>query len=126
MNIEEFLLRTYCWVDDEIKALELGRLRPRGFEPKLRDSEVITLEIAGEYLGRDKDTDIFSFFRRYHRGEFPALAQVDRTTFVQSLAVENRPELRPAIETAGVAADATGTAKSAPSAMVVMRSASSG
>ncbi|MDB5514180.1 MAG: N-acetylmuramoyl-L-alanine amidase [Tardiphaga sp.] len=44
------------------------------------------------------------------------LEAVDRTTFVQSLAVENRPELRPAIETAGVAADATGTAKSAPSA----------
>jgi N-acetylmuramoyl-L-alanine amidase len=44
------------------------------------------------------------------------LEAVDRTTFVQSLAVENRPELRPAIETAGIAADATGTAKSAPSA----------
>ncbi len=30
------------------------------------------------------------------------LEQVDRTTFVQSLAVENRPELRPAIADAGV------------------------
>jgi hypothetical protein len=86
MNMEEFLLRIYCWVDDEIKALNPGRLRPRGFAPKLRDSEVITLEIAGEYLGRDKDTDIFSFFRHYHRREFPALAQVDRTTFVRQAA----------------------------------------
>jgi N-acetylmuramoyl-L-alanine amidase len=44
------------------------------------------------------------------------LEAVDRTTFVQSLAVENRPELRPVIETAGVATDATGTTKSVPSA----------
>ncbi|MDB6112478.1 MAG: family transposase [Pedosphaera sp.] len=86
MTMEEFLLITYCWVDDEIKALELGRLRPRGFQPKLSDSEVITVELAGEFLGRDKDTEIFSFFRRYHRGEFPALAQVDRTTFVRQAA----------------------------------------
>jgi N-acetylmuramoyl-L-alanine amidase len=49
------------------------------------------------------------------------LEAVDRTTFVQSLAVESRPELRPAIGTTAVAAtavvatvaDATGTAKPA-------------
>jgi N-acetylmuramoyl-L-alanine amidase len=44
------------------------------------------------------------------------LEAVDRTTFVQSLAVENRPELRPAVETASVAADAVGTTKPALSA----------
>jgi N-acetylmuramoyl-L-alanine amidase len=49
------------------------------------------------------------------------LEAVDRTTFVQSLAVESRPELRPGIGTTAVAAtavvatvaDATGTAKPA-------------
>jgi N-acetylmuramoyl-L-alanine amidase len=44
------------------------------------------------------------------------LEAVDRTTFVQSLAVENRPELRPAVETASVAAEVVGTVKPAPSA----------
>lgn len=44
------------------------------------------------------------------------LEAVDRTTFVQSLAVENRPELRPAVETASVAAEAVGTVKPALSA----------
>jgi N-acetylmuramoyl-L-alanine amidase len=44
------------------------------------------------------------------------LQAVDRTTFVQSLAVESRPDLRPAIETAGVVADVTDTTKSLPSA----------
>jgi N-acetylmuramoyl-L-alanine amidase len=53
------------------------------------------------------------------------LEAVDRTTFVQSLAMESRPDLRPAIETtdavtvtavvatSGAVADATGTAKAA-------------
>ena len=31
-------------------------LRQRGFEPKLEDSEVITMEIVGEYCGINKDT----------------------------------------------------------------------
>jgi hypothetical protein len=86
MRMEDFLLIIYCLVDDEIKGLNLGKLRQRGFGPRLSDSEVITLELAGEFLGRDQDTDIFRFFRQYHLKEFPALAQVDRTTFVRQAA----------------------------------------
>jgi N-acetylmuramoyl-L-alanine amidase len=44
------------------------------------------------------------------------LEAVDRTTFVQALAVESRPELRPAIETTGVIADAASPATPAPPA----------
>jgi N-acetylmuramoyl-L-alanine amidase len=44
------------------------------------------------------------------------LEAVDRTTFVQSLAMENRPELRPAVETVSVAADAVGSTKPVSSA----------
>jgi N-acetylmuramoyl-L-alanine amidase len=44
------------------------------------------------------------------------LEAVDRTTFVQSLAAESRPKLRPAIEPASAVADATDTAKLAPAA----------
>ena len=86
MNREEFLLRIFCLIDDEIKALGLDRVRQRGFEPTLRDSEVITIEIAGEFWGMDQDTEIFQFFRHYHLGEFPALARVHRTTFVRQAA----------------------------------------
>jgi len=86
MRIEDFLLIIYCLVDDEIKGLNLGKLRQRGFSPRLGDSEVITLELAWEFLGRDQDTEIFNFFRQYHLGEFPALAHVDRTTFVRQAA----------------------------------------
>ena len=44
------------------------------------------------------------------------LEAVDRVTFAQSLAAESRPDLRPAIDAAGVGADVTNTTKSAPSA----------
>jgi N-acetylmuramoyl-L-alanine amidase len=42
------------------------------------------------------------------------LEAVDRTTFVQSLAAESRPKLRPAIEAAAAVAAGTDTAKSPP------------
>ena len=61
----------------------MPRLRPRGPEPTLHDSEVITVELAGEFAGIDTDGGIYAFFRHYHRGEFPALARVDRTTFAR-------------------------------------------
>lgn len=83
MNREEFLLRTFCLIDDKIKALGLDRVRQRGFAPRLADSEVITIELAGEFWGLDRDVEIFQFFRRYHRSEFPALARVSRSTFVR-------------------------------------------
>lgn len=86
MSREEFLLRSFCLIDDEIKALGLDHVRQRGLEPTLRDSEVITIELAGEFWGMDQDAEIFRFFRRYHAGDFPALARVHRTTFVRQAA----------------------------------------
>jgi Transposase DDE domain len=86
MCINDLLLETFCWVDDEIKALVGGRLRQRGPAPTLAESEVITMELVGEYLGRDQDKQLFEYFNRYHQEEFPHLAQVDRTTFVRQAA----------------------------------------
>jgi N-acetylmuramoyl-L-alanine amidase len=45
------------------------------------------------------------------------LEAVDRTSFVQALAVENRPDLRPTIETASIVADVTSSARSATSSV---------
>jgi hypothetical protein len=63
---------------DELQALNLGRLRPRGPQPKLADSEVITIELVGEFWKLGTDRDLFRHFRRYHTAAFPALASVDR------------------------------------------------
>jgi Transposase DDE domain len=86
MTPQEYLLVLFCLIDDELQALRLGRLRRRGPAPTLSDSEVITIELAGEALGRDCDRDVFRFFRRYHTAEFPALAWVHRTTFARQAA----------------------------------------
>ena len=63
MNPQEFLLVVFCLVDDALKTLGLGRLRSRGFAPKLADSEVITIEIVGEFWGLDADRELFRHFR---------------------------------------------------------------
>jgi hypothetical protein len=87
MTFEDYLLHLFYLVDSELEALKselnLPRLRARGPEPVLHDSEVITMELAGEFKGIDTDEGIYAFFRRYHRGEFPKLARVDRTTFAR-------------------------------------------
>ena len=44
------------------------------------------MELVGEFLGLDQDQAIFDHFRRYHRAEFPKLAEVDRTTFARQAA----------------------------------------
>jgi hypothetical protein len=73
-------------VDTQMESLNLPRLRSRGPAPTLHDSEVITIELAGEFLGIDTDGGIFAHFRRYHRAEFPGLASVCRTSFARQAA----------------------------------------
>ena len=86
MTFDDYLLHLFYLVDAEYGALGLGRLRRRGPAPALHDAEVLTMELAGEFLGLDTDRGIYRFFRRYHRREFPALARVHRTTFVRQAA----------------------------------------
>ena len=86
MTPQELLLEVFCLVDDQLQALNRGRLRQRGPAPKLADSEVITIELVGEFWKLGTDRDLFRHFRRYHTAEFPALASVDRTTFTRQAA----------------------------------------
>ena len=54
MSISDFIINVFCIIDDELKKMLSGKkLRERGFFPKLTDSEVITMEIVGEFLGKD-------------------------------------------------------------------------
>ncbi len=85
MTPQDLLLEVFCLVDDELQALHLD-LRQRGPKPKLSDSEVITIELVGAFWKLGTDQDLFRHFRRYHTAEFPALAQVDRTTFTRQAA----------------------------------------
>ena len=62
------------------------RLRQRGPAPTLADSEVLTIEVVGEFLGLDRDAAIYDHFRRHHADLFPALRRVHRTTFARQAA----------------------------------------
>jgi hypothetical protein len=81
MTYEDYLLHVFYLIDSELEALNLPRLRRRGPAPPLHDSEVITMEVAGEFLGIDTDKGIWQHFRRHHAGEFPNLLRTDRTRF---------------------------------------------
>ncbi len=83
MDITTYLISAYCLVDDWLKG---KRIRQRGPQPQLSDSEVLTMEIVGEFLGIDTDLDLYTFFRRHFGEWFPTLLQVDRTTFTRQAA----------------------------------------
>ena len=90
MTFDDYLLELFYLVDTLLEALKsepgVPRLRSRGPDPVLHDSEVITMELAGEFRGIDTDEGIYDFFRRYHRPEFPGLGSVCRTTFARQAA----------------------------------------
>ena len=59
MLVEDFVVWSFCYIDDWLKEqIEPKRLRARGFQPALSDSEVITMEVVGEFLGYDGDKKI--------------------------------------------------------------------
>ena len=87
MDLESFTIAVLCLVEELVTASQADpgwrRLRRRGPAPRLHDSEVLTMEIVGEFLGLDRDTAIDRFFRRVHPDWFPALGRVHRTTFAR-------------------------------------------
>jgi hypothetical protein len=68
-----FIVAVFCLVDDRLKG---KRIRQRGPAPKLSDSEVLTIEIVGEFLGMDTDEALYRYFRRHYAEWFPALLEV--------------------------------------------------
>src|SRR5215211_1150587 len=83
MDATTLLVTVYCLID---KWLADRRLRQRGPKPILADSEVLTIECVGEFLGIDTDKGLYEHFCRYWRDWFPALGRVHRTTFVRQAA----------------------------------------
>lgn len=74
MSTEDFIIAAFCLVDDTLKSLFLDhKLRKRGFEPELSDSELITMEIVAEYQGIDTDKGAWEYFCNHWRSLFPKL-----------------------------------------------------
>ena len=73
--METLIVTVFCLVDDFVRDLCRGRrLRQRGPTPVLADSEVLTVEIVGEFLGLDTDRGLHAHFRRHYGHLFPAFA----------------------------------------------------
>jgi len=88
VNLSTFITAVFCLIDDLLKE---QRIRRRGPAPKLADSEVLTIEAVGEFLGIETDKGLYDYVRcryvRCHYAEwFPTLAKVHRTTFCRQAA----------------------------------------
>ena len=81
-DIETFIIVIFILVDDFVnKYFPPRKLRKRGILPKLSDSEVITMEIVGEFLGFHSDKDIYKYFKNHWKHLFPNLPH--RSNFVR-------------------------------------------
>ena len=83
MDLSTFIVSVFCFIDDRLKE---HRIRQHGPAPKLSDSEVLTIEVVGEFLGINTDKGIYRYFRRHYAEWFPALSSVHRTTFSRQAA----------------------------------------
>jgi hypothetical protein len=85
VDLDTFIISVFCVVDDWLTTQK--KLRQRGPNPDLADSEVLTMEIVGEFLGIDTERGLYAYFRRhYAAGWFPALSKIHRTTFTRQAA----------------------------------------
>src|SRR5690349_6272570 len=79
MNLDDFIITCFCWIDEMLPVVTQGqRLRQAGPMPTLSDSEVLTIEVVGSYLGLSQDSAIFDYFRRHSSHFFPVLARLHR------------------------------------------------
>jgi hypothetical protein len=85
MDVTTFTITVFCLIDDWL-ASQSRPLRRRGPAPTLADSEVLTIECVGEFLGIDTDSGLYQYFRRHWADWFPALRRVHRTTFLRQAA----------------------------------------
>src|SRR3954465_5569701 len=87
MDLETFIVAVFCLADDFVREFtQAGRLRQRGPEPVLADSEVLTIEAVGEFLGLDTDQALHAYFRRHFAQFFPGRRTVPRATLVRQAA----------------------------------------
>jgi hypothetical protein len=82
MQLIDFIIKIFVVVDDFCKKhFPERKLRSRGPLPHLADSEVITMEIVGEFKGFKEDKSIYHYFKQHWSNLFPRLP--DRSNFVR-------------------------------------------
>jgi len=84
VDLSTFIIGVFDITEDWFN--ERGPVRERGPAPKLSDSEVVSMEIIGEFLGIDTEKGIYSYFKRHYPHYFPKMREVHRTTFTRQAA----------------------------------------
>jgi hypothetical protein len=84
VDLSTFIVAVFCLTDDWIAGQK--PLRQRGPTPELCDSEVLTIEMVGEFLGIDTEEGLYTYFRCHYGEWFPALRRIHRTTFTRQMA----------------------------------------
>ena len=75
-KIEDFVIAIYCLIEDELYAAfcpQHGRPRRAGFPPALSDSECLTVELVGQYLGYANQKQLYEHMHDRFGAWFPAL-----------------------------------------------------
>ena len=73
MSIEEFIIFVYVIIEELYSTVVIKPLRTRGFPPAVTDTEIITMQIVGEFLGLDTDKNIWMYFKNNWLEWFPKL-----------------------------------------------------
>jgi hypothetical protein len=95
MDLETLIVGVFHVVDDFVRDLcRERRLRERGPAPALADSEVLTAEIVGGFLGLDTGDGLHAYFGRHFGRLLPGLRRVHRTTFLRQAANLGRSRSR--------------------------------
>lgn len=85
MERDSFIIHVFCLVAEHYQQIMATQpLRRGGFAPELRDEEVITMEICGEFFKLGTDKDLFAYFYSHYRHFFPRLQ--NRSLFVRQAA----------------------------------------
>lgn len=85
MDLNTFIVSVFSFIDDWFQQQSF-RLRQRGPQPTLADSEVLTIEVVGAFLRISTDKGTFEYFRRHWQHYFPRLGDIHRTTYVRQSA----------------------------------------
>ena len=85
MDLSIFVINVFCIIDDWMKD---KKLRQRGPKPTMHDSEVLTMEVVGEFLGMDEDKTIYTYFRRHWADWFPGRSGLEHGGNVKFFAAQ--------------------------------------
>lgn len=74
MPLDDYIIAVFCLIDElYANFIQTHKVRKAGFPPSLRDSEIITMVLVGEFLGLADNSKIWLYFKTNYLHYFPGL-----------------------------------------------------